>query len=163
MTFELLFPESFVQALLALLAAIALDLILGVAVAVKYKVFDLKKLADFYTTSVIPNLIGWGGADIVLRVAMARVDAQWLSTLTQLGIGTLYVVAIGSLVGSVADKLTKLKAEVPAPAPSVTMTVTLPTATAPAATVSATSSGVTAIDDTGSRLPATPVQTVRKP
>lgn len=162
MKFELLFPESFVQALLALLAAIALDLILGVAVAIKYKVFDLKKLADFYTTSVIPNLIGWGGADIVLRLATARIDAQWLTALSQLGIGTLYVIAIGSLVGSVADKLAKLKAEVPEPAPSVTMTVTLPTATAPAA-VSATSSGVVAIDDTGSRLPATPVQIVRKP
>ncbi len=163
MTFELLFPESFVQALLALLAAIALDLILGVAVAVKYKVFDLKKLADFYTTSVIPNLIGWGGADVVLRLATARIDAQWLATLTQLGIGTLYVIAIGSLVGSVADKLAKLKEPVPAPAPAVTMTVTLPTIAAPTPTVSASASGVKVTDNKGKTLPVTPGVEVVKP
>lgn len=155
MTLEILFPESFIQALLAILAAIALDLILGVAVAIKYRVFDLKKLANFYTTSVIPNLLGWGGADIVLRMAAARVDAQWLTTLTQLGIGTLYAVAIVSLIGSLTDKLSKLKEPVPVTAPAVTVTMTLPTPTAPTPTVTTSAAGANVTDDKGRTLPVT--------
>ena len=112
MTWEVLFPQEFVNALLVLLATIVLDLILGVSVALKNKTFDLKKLADFYRSSVIPNLIGWGGADIVLRLVSFVTGTQLTSILTQVGTAALYGIAMAALLGSIAEKVTCLKGNV---------------------------------------------------
>jgi hypothetical protein len=134
MTLELLFPPEFIQALLALLAVIVIDLALGVAVAVKLKVFDWQKVADFYTSSVIPNLIGWGAANIVLRLA-GTLDVPIITTVANVGIGGLYVLACGSLLASIVNKFNVLQAPVPAPAKTVTVEVTLPTKAEPTPTV----------------------------
>ena len=136
MTFELLFPREFVQALLGFLGAIVIDLVLGIAVALKYKTFDFKKIADFYTSQVIPNVIGWGAANVVLRLA-ATLNSDLITMISNTGIGVLSATAAIALVASITEKVGQLKAAVPAPAKAVMLTVTLPTIAAPLPEVSA--------------------------
>jgi hypothetical protein len=69
MTLPILFPSDFVKALVGIALLILIDLVFGVAVALKLRKFDFKLLADFYRTTVMPNLLGWIVLDTVLRVA----------------------------------------------------------------------------------------------
>ena len=133
MTFETLFPEEFVQALLALLAAIVLDLTLGVSVSIKLKVFDLKKVADFYSSSVLPNLLGWGVANITLRLA-GTLEQPLITMLANAGIVSLYGLAAAALIGSIVEKMTVLRAPAPVAPKVVTVEVTMPTIATPTPT-----------------------------
>lgn len=54
--------------LLTLLGLILLQVILAVALAIREKTFDWKKLADFYQTKVIPYVIGWLAFVFVVRL-----------------------------------------------------------------------------------------------
>lgn len=54
--------------LLTLLGLILLQVILAVALAIREKTFDWKKLADFYQTKVIPYVIGWLAFAFVVRL-----------------------------------------------------------------------------------------------
>jgi len=81
---------------LIILALIALDLVLGVASALKRQEFAWHALGDFYLTNVIPKLLGYIGLSIVIR-AVAGIDsvigegAQWVA----------FGVLAASLVGSI--------------------------------------------------------------
>jgi hypothetical protein len=130
MTFDTLFPQAFIQALLAMLAIIVLDLALGVSVAIKTKTFDLKKLSDFYTTSVIPNIIGWAAADVVLRLA-GTLDVPIITTVGNIGIVTLYAVACASLLGDLTSKFNVLQQPLPQLSPVINVAVTPPTQESP--------------------------------
>jgi len=106
-----LFPDTFVNALLVLLGLIVLDLVFGVAVAIKRKKFDFKQVADFYSTSVIPNILGWAVADIVLRLAQQRLPGSALvDTIVSLGTTTLYGLVVIALGAQIAGKLSELRA-----------------------------------------------------
>lgn len=54
--------------LLTLLGLILLQVILAVALAIRERAFDWKKLADFYQTKVIPYVIGWLAFVFVVRL-----------------------------------------------------------------------------------------------
>ncbi len=81
---------------LIILALIALDLVLGVASALKRREFAWSALGDFYLTNVIPKLLGYIGLSIVIRT-VAGIDsllgegAQWVA----------FGVLAASLVGSI--------------------------------------------------------------
>ena len=68
--------------IIVILGLIALDLVLGVAAALKRKEFDWRKLGDFYLTTVTPKLIGYIALHIVIGT-ITGVDsyvadgAQW--------------------------------------------------------------------------------------
>lgn len=53
------FLAQYQTQVLTIVGLIALDLLLGVASALKAGAFDGQKVALFYRTSVVPNLIGW--------------------------------------------------------------------------------------------------------
>ena len=129
-TLELLFPPEFVQLILGLLFLIALDLVFGVLVAIKLRAFDLKKLGDFYTSSVIPLVLGWTVTEIMLRAAGA-LGVPLITLIGNLGIAGFYTIAAGSLLGSLFDKAATLKNPVPVPPPVVTVAVTMPTKATP--------------------------------
>ena len=60
--------------IIVILGLIALDLVLGVAAALKRKEFDWRKLGDFYLTTVAPKLIGYIALHIVIGT-IAGVDS----------------------------------------------------------------------------------------
>jgi len=47
--------------LLTILALVALNLVLGIAVAIRKEVFEWKKLGDFYRKYVLPDVLGYIG------------------------------------------------------------------------------------------------------
>lgn len=107
-----LFPTDFVKAVAGLLAVIVLDLILGVSVAIQAKAFQWSRLADFYRSKVIPNLLGWTAADILLRIG-AYYQLPIVEQLQPLGTIGLYALTIAALLGQIGTKLAALRGEQP--------------------------------------------------
>lgn len=110
MTIDVLFPQEFVKASAGLLLVIVLDLVLGVAVAIQQKKFEWSKLADFYRSKVVPNLLGWAIADILLRIA-AYYQLPVLEQIQPLGTLALYALVMAALLGQVGSKLAALRGE----------------------------------------------------
>lgn len=65
--------QTYSKHALALVGLILLDVLLGVAVAIREKTFDWTKLGDFYLTMVLPMLIGWVGFIIITNLASKEV------------------------------------------------------------------------------------------
>lgn len=105
-----LFPAEFVKACAGLLLVIVLDFVLGVSVAIKDNKFEWSKLADFYRSTVVPSLIGWMVADILLRVG-AYYQLPVIEQLQPLGTVGLYALVMASLLGQIGTKLAKLRGE----------------------------------------------------
>jgi hypothetical protein len=110
---NVLFPEAFVNALLGILALITIDLVFGVAVALKTKIYAWSQLADFYRTSVMPGLLGWAVADIVLRLAALR-GLPIVASIEPLATGGLYVIVLVALLAQIGTKLNILRGSVQA-------------------------------------------------
>ena len=83
---------------------IVLDLILGIARALKAGEFDWRKVADFYRTAVAPYIIGYLGLDLVIQFMVPPSAGLLNDGLTTLAWGTL----TASLLASIGDKLTAL-------------------------------------------------------
>ena len=105
-----LFPPEFVKACAGILLVIVLDLVLGIAVAIKTKTFEWSKLADFYRASVIPALLGWSVADILLRIG-AYYQLPIVEQLQPLGTVALYALVMVALLGQIGSKLVALRGE----------------------------------------------------
>jgi hypothetical protein len=105
-----LFPPEFVKAAAGLLLIIVLDLALGVSVAIQQKKFEWSKLADFYRAKVVPNLLGWAIADILLRVG-AYYQLPVIEQLQPLGTAALYALVLVALLGQVGTKLALLRGD----------------------------------------------------
>lgn len=90
-----------------LFAAILLDLVLAVAAALKLGKFDMRKLADFYRSKVLPYVLGF-----CLVFAFGYLGlSQWLGSLiwgqvtSIFGAGLIMV----SLLGDIGDHLKELQ------------------------------------------------------
>jgi hypothetical protein len=105
---SVLFPEAFLNALLGVLALVVLDLVFGISVAVKTKTFKWSELANFYTTSVLPCLLGWAVADIVLRLAALK-GLPIVSSIEPLATGGLYALVLVALLAQIGTKLNVLR------------------------------------------------------
>jgi hypothetical protein len=103
MTLDILFPADFIKMALGIALLIVVDLVFGVALALKQKRFEFKQLGDFYRSKVMPNLLGWIVIDIVLRVA-AFYQLPIVDTLAPvLSIG-FYGIALAALLAQVVSK-----------------------------------------------------------
>lgn len=78
--------QSYAKHALALVGLIILDVLLGVAVAIREKDFDWSKLGDFYLSMVLPMLIGWIGFIVITNLATTEV------------LGPVYGVIVGDVV-----------------------------------------------------------------
>lgn len=107
---SVLFPEAFVNALLGVLALVVLDLVFGIAVAIKTKTFKWSELADFYRSSVVPSVFGWAVADVVLRLAALK-GLPIVSSLEPLATGGLYAVVLVALLAQIGTKLNVLRGQ----------------------------------------------------
>lgn len=63
-----IFTQEFVAQLVGVLALVVADLLFGVWVAVKEGKFDLRKIGDFYKTTVLPYVLGWVTLVVLVKV-----------------------------------------------------------------------------------------------
>lgn len=87
---------------LALVALIAIDVLTGVGSAIKLKRFALQKLADFYRTSVLPQLVGWLAISALTSIAAsALVDAELAQVISGAQAWSMYSAIVLALIASI--------------------------------------------------------------
>lgn len=112
-TWQTYLTPEFANMLFGLLALIALDLLFGVALAIKLKVFDWKKLGDFYRTTVVPNVIGWLAIYFVVSTATALSMSSFLETIKPVIDLAFIGIAMIALLAQVLDKGRQIAQPVP--------------------------------------------------
>ena len=92
----------------AIMALIVVDFLLGIAAALRRGEFDLKKVADFYRTNVIPYLLGYAAFYIGARLVGPdlAVLGDWAYLLEE---GTLTVVWAAILAALGKDIITHIQ------------------------------------------------------
>ena len=86
------------------LGLIVVDVLMGVAQAIRTKTFDLPQLANFYRTNVVPYILGYA----TLYVGVYALLPKDFGLLPD-GLVTLsWTSLVGSLVGSIAKNLALL-------------------------------------------------------
>ncbi len=87
--------------ILAIVGLIAADVVLGIAVSVKRKIFQWRLTAEFFQTNVIPKLLGWLAAEIIVRTVAAEYLSPPLDILGP-GIAMIaFLAVVASLGGSI--------------------------------------------------------------
>lgn len=95
---------------LALVALIAINVLTGVGAAVRAKVFDLQKLAEFYRVSVIPNLIGWLAISALTSIAtQAFLEKALAETISGAQAWSMYSAAALSLLASIRENIAEIQ------------------------------------------------------
>ncbi|HWR66083.1 MAG TPA: hypothetical protein VN364_08185 [Bellilinea sp.] len=90
--------------LLTLLGLILLQVILGVALAIRNKKFEWQKLGDFYQTKVIPYVIGWLAFVFVVRLISTDLLGPAYSGLVGDGVTWVsWLVVVSSLGARIVD------------------------------------------------------------
>lgn len=108
-----------------LVLLIVVDLTLGVASALKRRVFEWKKVGDFYTTNVLPKLIGWIALTILsYALTQAALPPEIAAVLAPLSAGLAYLLVLASLGASILSNYQELFGPPPGgasqpPAPTV--------------------------------------------
>ena len=93
---------------LTLLGLIVLDVLLGVAVAVRTETFDWRRLATFYRTMVGPYLLGYLGFYLCAKIMTAELLGP-AGYLVGEGMTTLaWLTLVGTLAASVIDNARSL-------------------------------------------------------
>jgi len=102
--------ETYKPQATAIVVTILVDLGLGIAAALKRKSFLWAKVAGFYRTSVLPNLLGWATMTAALHfvtpemVALFGPAAQWISPTISTGLLGAALIDLGVSIGkSVAE------------------------------------------------------------
>ena len=101
------FTDPRVQAIGAL---IIMDVVLGVAAALKAGDFDFKKVADFYQTNVVPYILGYLAFYIGTKIIVdpAAILGEWSHIVGEAAISVAWAAIIASLGGSIVANIKKL-------------------------------------------------------
>lgn len=100
---------------LFVLALLAANVILGVAVALWTKTFRLGSLADWLVTRAIPMLLAAGGVQIVLMfLPGAGLPEEWTTPIQWVG-SAVWLMAAGGLVGKIFTNLQVIFPHIPIP------------------------------------------------
>jgi len=110
---DLTFFENLITAagpqITALLALVAANVILGVAVAIKEKKFEWAKLADFYISDIVPKLLGY--VAVVILVEFGALEYLGPDLAGQIEGGLLmeaWLAVVVSIGGDILKKLASL-------------------------------------------------------
>lgn len=103
-----IFNHDYLLKIYGLLILIAADLLLGVACAFKTNQFDLKKVANFYVSSVIPYILGYTVVHAVLQIALMADLTDLVQFFTTGAESGAYLVVFGALSAQVATKMQTL-------------------------------------------------------
>lgn len=94
-------PALFGPSVATIIGLIFLDVVLGLAAALRLGQFDLEALARFYRTQVLPALLGY----VALSAATAWVAPALLGDAAELVSGTAITFAWAAVVGSLAASI----------------------------------------------------------
>lgn len=111
------FTVEFVKQIAGAVALVVVDLVFGVIVAVKSGTFDLRKLGDFYKTTVLPYLLGWVVLSLSIKlVGVFGLDqiAPFLPASLETGAYLLLLVSVGI---QLKDKFMAIWGKVPGDKP----------------------------------------------
>lgn len=98
------FSDLLIKQLLTLLGLILLQVILAVALAIRDKVFDWRKLADFYRVMVLPFVVGWLAFVFVARLITADLLGEQYSVIIGDGVTWLsWLALVASLAGRIIE------------------------------------------------------------
>lgn len=100
------FIDPFVRTILGL---VVLDFLLGIAAALRQREFDLAKLANFYTTNVIPYIIGYLAFYIAAHlITDPTVMGNWATLVNEGMVKIAWLAIIGKLANSIINNVKKL-------------------------------------------------------
>src|SRR5674476_271991 len=100
--------ELFGGQIITIFALIVVQVITGVAVALKIGVFEWSKLGDFYRTVVVPKFLGWLSAIILAQFVLGPnlpVNYGWVNPAIAI---TAFGVVVAALAGSVLENFQAL-------------------------------------------------------
>jgi len=97
-----------IQTLLALIAA---DVILGVALAIKRGQFSFHELARFYQTSVLPLLVGWAAFAILARAAVPSTMGDYAYIASDTVVTAAWLAAVARVVSSIVTNAKQIYGE----------------------------------------------------
>jgi hypothetical protein len=92
-----------------LLGLIVLDVLMGVASAIKRGVFSWKVLANFYATNIVPYLLGYLAAYLSINLIMPRDNGLLTDGLVTLAWGALTGTLLNSIYSNLAELYPALK------------------------------------------------------
>jgi len=84
-----------------LFGLIVLDVLFGVAEAIKLGVFDWKRLAEFYKTMILPMLIGYGAVVIITPLVVSDLLGEYSDLMTTVLTTVGWAVLVAQLVTSI--------------------------------------------------------------
>lgn len=91
--------------LFALLGLSLAQVVLGVAVALKNKIFEWQKLADFFSTIIAPKVLAW----VACMIVILMVPTKYLPVELTDGIQTIsFLMVVASFTGSIIANLRAL-------------------------------------------------------
>jgi L-cystine uptake protein TcyP (sodium:dicarboxylate symporter family) len=97
------FSDPFVRALIGF---IALDFLLGVAAALRTKTFDFSKLADFYTSMVLPYILGYLAFYVATKLVIdPTILGDWANLVGEGVVKVAWLAIIGTLGKSIVDNI----------------------------------------------------------
>jgi len=103
------FFETVPWQITTLTGLVILDVVLGVAKAIKLKQFEWSKLADFYQTNVLPYLLGYGVVYLVVGYIIPSEQLGSLGDIVSEGTITLaWATLVLKLGTSIKDNFTAL-------------------------------------------------------
>jgi hypothetical protein len=90
--------------LYGLLGLIILQVVLGVSLAIKTRVFEWKKLGDFYTTYIIPFVLSWLAFAFVSGMGIASIiDAPANMYVSLTLVGMVYAAIVIKLITKIRE------------------------------------------------------------
>jgi drug/metabolite transporter (DMT)-like permease len=109
-------PILFGPQVVALLALIAAQVLLAVALALKKEIFDWKQLPNFYKTMVLPLVMGWVACSILAKFATPAVLGPEYGNLAAESIsGIAYLAIVASLGSRIITTAKELYGEMTSP------------------------------------------------
>lgn len=91
-----------------ILGLIAFDFILAVAVAIKCRRFALARVADTFRTNVLPKLLGWFGASLLVRLYAPELVPPGYDWLGPKLADALFFLVVVALAGSILKHLKRI-------------------------------------------------------
>ena len=100
------FADPFVRAIIGL---VVLDFLLGVASALRTREFDLARLADFYTSNVLPYILGYLAFYIATKLIVdPAVLGDWANIVGEGAIKVAWAAIVATLGKSIYENIKKL-------------------------------------------------------
>lgn len=95
---------------MTILGLMLLDVALAISAAIKLKVFEWRKLPDFYSTMVLPYVVGY----LAAYVASFLVIGDWAGGIpVEIIVSILWAAIVGNLGTSIIGHLKDLSLDVP--------------------------------------------------